>query len=70
MEKSKAAGFALLVKKGDMKMEDVPERSRKAVLLFKSFEIEQLAALANGEKVPMRNINFQVQGPRLRKCYT
>lgn len=70
VEKSKAAGFALLVKKGDMKMSDVPARSAQAVRLFMSFEVGQLAALATGEPILVKNTTFMVQGSRLRKCYS
>lgn len=68
-QKSRAAGIALAVKRGDLKMEDVSPRSKAAVkVMVTEFDDDHLKRLSLGEAPKIQNFSFMTQGTKLRRA--
>ncbi|MCH7761300.1 hypothetical protein IIA15_07895 [candidate division TA06 bacterium] len=64
----KAAGFALAVKRGDMKIDKVPMTSRAATRLYLEFDTDTLKSLALGEKTEIKRNSFLGVPAKLRSA--
>lgn len=64
----KAAGFALAVKRGDIKIDKVPMTSRAATRLYAEFDMETLKKLALGEKIEVKRNSFIGTTEKLRSA--